>query len=88
MRDTVRDPKFLLQKELSFELERRFPERFIPRYSMVMFHHDISYAKAYERGRVQAEILDELTREATSLADVDLRRAGELVNAKLSRRLD
>lgn len=26
MRDTVRDPKFLLQKELSFELERRFPD--------------------------------------------------------------
>ncbi len=30
MRDTVRDPKFLLRKELSFELERRYPDRFIP----------------------------------------------------------
>ena len=34
MRDTVRQPKFALQKELAFELERRFPTQFIPRYSM------------------------------------------------------
>ena len=57
MRDTVRDPKFMLRKELSFELERRHPGRFIPRYSMVMFHHEIPYALALERGKVQAAIL-------------------------------
>jgi kynurenine 3-monooxygenase len=32
MRDSVCDPKFLLQKELSLRLEQRFPEQFIPRY--------------------------------------------------------
>lgn len=83
MRDTVRDPKFLLQKELSFELERRFPEHFIPRYSMVMFHHEIPYAEAYERGRVQAEILTELTREAVALPEVDMQRAAALVETRL-----
>ena len=41
MRDTVRDPKFHLHKALSLELERRHPQRFVPRYSMVMFHDDI-----------------------------------------------
>ncbi|HSD68071.1 MAG TPA: NAD(P)/FAD-dependent oxidoreductase, partial [Woeseiaceae bacterium] len=41
MRDTVRDPGFLLRKALAFELERRLPGRFIPRYSMVMFHDEI-----------------------------------------------
>ena len=46
MRDTVRDPKFHLQKALSLELERRYPERFVPRYSMVMFHDEIPYALA------------------------------------------
>ncbi|HEY7378045.1 MAG TPA: NAD(P)/FAD-dependent oxidoreductase, partial [Steroidobacteraceae bacterium] len=61
MRDSVRDPKFVLQKELSLELEQRFPRQFIPRYSMVMFHHEIPYAVAFERGRIQQEILNDLT---------------------------
>jgi len=72
MRDTVRQPRFLLQKELSFELERRFPNQFIPRYSMVMFHHAIPYAVAYERGKIQAQILDELTKDGSTLAHVDM----------------
>ncbi len=83
MRDTVRHPKFLLQKELSFELERRFPEQFIPRYSMVMFHHDIPYAAAYERGKIQAQILDELTDHATALSEVNMQLAAIRINALL-----
>ena len=35
-------------------LERRFPDRFIPRYSMVMFHPEIPYAEALRRGAIQA----------------------------------
>jgi hypothetical protein len=38
MRDTVRDESFLRRKALELALERRHPQRFIPRYSMVMFH--------------------------------------------------
>ena len=41
-------------------LERRFPDRFIPRYSMVMFHPEIPYAEALRRGAVQEELLAEL----------------------------
>ncbi len=83
MRDTVRDPKFLLRKELAFELERRYPDRFIPRYSMVMFHHEIPYSVAYERGLIQAGILERLTEQATSLAEVDLQRADAEVRSAL-----
>jgi kynurenine 3-monooxygenase len=83
MRDTVRHPKFQLQKALSLELERRFPDRFVPRYSMVMFHDEIPYAVAYERGRAQSEILDELIRTAMTLDDVDYRAAATLIEAKL-----
>jgi kynurenine 3-monooxygenase len=83
MRELVADPHFLLQQSLALELERRYPRRFIPRYSMVMFHHEISYRTAQERGRVQAQILAELTREAASLADVDYARAARLVEAEL-----
>jgi len=83
MRDTVRDPKFQLQKALSLELERRFPGRFIPRYSMVMFHHEIGYADAYARGQIQQELLDELTRETARIEEVDWGRAERLIGDRL-----
>ena len=83
MRDTVRHPKFQLQKVLSLELERRFPDRFVPRYSMVMFHDRIAYATAQQRGRIQHEILDALTLDAASMDQIDFEQAGSLIEAKL-----
>jgi kynurenine 3-monooxygenase len=82
MRSTVREPKFQLKKDLSFRLEERHPGRFIPRYSMVMFH-TIPYAEAQRRGAIQEGILDELTRTATSLDEVDLARADRLIAERL-----
>jgi kynurenine 3-monooxygenase len=83
MRDTVRDPKFMLRKELSFELERRHPQRFIPRYSMVMFHHEIPYRVAYERGRVQDAVLASLTADADSVAGIPTAQMDALVTERL-----
>jgi kynurenine 3-monooxygenase len=82
MRSTVREPKFQLKKDLSFRLEERHPGRFIPRYSMVMFH-TIPYAEAKRRGAIQEEILDELTSRAASLGEVDLARADRLITERL-----
>ncbi len=78
MRDSVRDPKFQLRKQLEFELERRFPDRFIPRYSMVMFHH-MPYSEALQRGQVQDELLKTLMADANDLNDVDFERAARMV---------
>jgi len=86
MRDTVRDAKFQLRADLSFELERRFPGRFIPRYSMVMFHPEIPYAEAQRRGELQARILAELTDRIDSLTRVDLNRAAVLIDEHLAGR--
>jgi len=72
MRDTVRDPKFALRKSLAFELEKRLPNTFIPRYSMVMFHADIPYLVAQQRGEVQNALLEEFTANAADLASVDI----------------
>jgi kynurenine 3-monooxygenase len=82
MRDEVRDAKFQLRAELSFELERRFPT-FIPRYSMVMFHPEIPYAEAQRRGALQARILHELSSGAQLLRQVDFERAKALVESLL-----
>jgi kynurenine 3-monooxygenase len=82
MRSTVREPAFQLKKELSFHLEERHPRRFIPRYSMVMFHR-IPYAEAQRRGEIQAGILEELTRDARSVEEVDFALADRLIAEKL-----
>jgi kynurenine 3-monooxygenase len=63
MRDTVRSPAFARRQALAAQLERRFPDRFIPRYSMVMFHPEIPYAEAQRRGLAQQRILDALEAE-------------------------
>jgi kynurenine 3-monooxygenase len=84
MRERVVDPKFRLQQTLALELERRHPQRFIPRYSMVMFHHEISYLTAQQRGAIQNRLLAELTADAASLADIDYERATRDINRELS----
>jgi kynurenine 3-monooxygenase len=60
MRDGVRSAVFAQRKRLAAELERDFPGRFIPRYSMVMFHPEIPYAEAQRRGAQQESLLDRL----------------------------
>jgi kynurenine 3-monooxygenase len=84
MRDRVLDPKHVLQHDLGFALEQRMPDRFIPRYSMVMFHDEIPYAIAKERGEQQQALLDELTKNADTMADIDMDTAESLVKARLS----
>ena len=83
MRERVADPKFQLRQALSLELERRFPRRFIPRYSMVMFHHEIPYLTAQQRGATQDEILSGLTQGAGALSNIDFGRAELEITAKL-----
>jgi kynurenine 3-monooxygenase len=84
MRDGVLDPKFALRKELSFELEKRLPNQFIPRYSMVMFHEKIPYAVSYQRGEIQKKLLAELTMNAEKLEEIDLNYAEKVVATKLA----
>ena len=83
MRDTVREPAFLLRRRIGFELEHRFPERFVPRYSLVMFRDDVPYAEAQRRGRIQEEILRSLTSGIDDAGAVDYRLAARLIAARL-----
>ena len=82
MRSTVRDPKYQLKKALAFRLEDRHPERFIPRYSMVMFHR-IPYAEAQRRGVIQEQILEVLTAPGGDLDSVDYGYADRLIAERL-----
>ena len=60
MRSSVRGADFAARKAIGSELEQRFPQRFIPRYSMVMFHPEIPYREAQRRGLLQERVLDAL----------------------------
>ncbi len=77
MRAAVVDPRYLLQRELALELERRHPDRWADRYGMVMFT-TIPYAEVEARTARQQAILDELTAGVTHLDQVDRARADEL----------
>ncbi|MEM1091566.1 MAG: NAD(P)/FAD-dependent oxidoreductase [Pseudomonadota bacterium] len=82
MRSAVADPGYRLRRALEQALERRFPERFVPRYSLVMFRQ-LDYRRAQERGRINLSILHALTDGISSLDDVDWARAEVLVNRSL-----
>ena len=81
MRASVRDAGFVRRRALALALEQRFPDRFIPRYSMVMFHPEIPYAEALRRGEIQARLLEEL--DAGEGRELDAARAEALIRARL-----
>ncbi len=79
MRDSVTNPQFLLKKKVGFELEKRWPDKFIPRYSMVIFRPDIPYAEAQRRGAIQDKILAQLCAGITAPDQVNWVEAEKLV---------
>lgn len=57
MRDKVADPVFLLEKKIEKHLAALLPDKVVPKYTMVTFSPEISYADALRRGQIQDEIL-------------------------------
>jgi kynurenine 3-monooxygenase len=78
MRAGVVDPSYLIKRELALELGTRYPDRFTPRYGMVMFT-TLPYAEARSRAEAQAGILTELTAGLDDIDEVDFDRAARLV---------
>ncbi len=83
MRSDVVDPDYVLRRELALELERRHPDRFVPRYGMVMFT-TMPYAAVQDRARRQQKLLSVVTEGLDPTTDgvdaVDLDRAAALVD--------
>lgn len=84
MRDLVADPKFLLKKELEHKLEENFPYEFISKYSMVTFH-DIPYAEAMKKGRIQDSVLERLCHNANTLEELNLDSVKEEIDRALNK---
>lgn len=84
MRDKVADERFLFQKKIEAELHLRYPNEWIPQYTLVTFS-DVPYSTALAKGGVQNTIVNNYITEATmanpSLIDYekimeDLRASG------------
>lgn len=82
MRDRTADPNFLLKKKVEQALEDKFPELFIPKYSMVSFHR-LPYAAALAKGTVQDKILADLCSSIHSVEELDWQKAETLIKKTL-----
>ena len=56
MRDKTADPKFLLQKKIEKHFSIKYPDKWLPLYSMVTFS-DIPYSKAWSLGKKQETMM-------------------------------
>jgi kynurenine 3-monooxygenase len=83
MRDRVGDPRFLFRKKVEFALQEQYPQRFVPKYSMVTFLR-VPYATALKRGQVQDRMLTELCEHIDRIEDLDWKKAERLVDSELS----
>jgi kynurenine 3-monooxygenase len=84
MRDKIADKRFLLNKKIEAELFKRFPDTFVPKYSMVTFYR-FPYATALRRGNIQQEILNELSEGKTSVEEIDFTKGEKLVMERLNK---
>jgi len=83
MRDRVGDPRFLFRKKVEFALQEKYPQRFVPKYSMVTFLR-VPYTTALKRGQVQDRMLTELCEHIDRIDDLDWKKAERLVDSELS----
>jgi kynurenine 3-monooxygenase len=78
MRDLVAAPRYQLKKKIESELYKMYPDKFIPKYSMVTFLR-IPYGTALERGKIQEQILEELSESISTLEEVNWEKAKSLI---------
>ena len=57
MRDRVGNPSFLLQKKIEAWFNEKYPEKWIPLYSMVTYSPHIRYSEALRIGNKQEAIM-------------------------------
>ncbi len=60
MRDKVADPRFLLQKKIEAKLYEKYPDKWIPTYSLVTFSPHIRYSDAYSNSMRQEVIMQQI----------------------------
>jgi len=83
MRDKVADPRFLLQKKIEAKINAKYPEQWIPLYTMVTFSPDMPYSQALKNGQKQEEIMQKLMKHIETEADFDKPEVQEIIREKM-----
>jgi kynurenine 3-monooxygenase len=78
MRDLIAEPRFQLKKKIEAELYKRYPEKFIPKYTMVTFMR-MPFSEALKRRLSQDKILNDLTEGINSFDEVDWKKAEGMI---------
>jgi kynurenine 3-monooxygenase len=60
MRDKTADPKFILQKKIEARFNNKYPDKWIPLYSMVTYSPQIRYSTALKEGQRQEAIMQKI----------------------------
>jgi len=84
MRDKVADPKFLLQKKIEAKLHEKYPDKWIPAYSLVTFNPQIRYSEALKRGRRQEMIMQQIMRMPAIEQKWDSEEVEEIILSQLN----
>lgn len=84
MRDLVAEPRFQLKKKIESVLYNKYPDIFIPKYTMVTFLR-VPYSIALKRGKIQESILHELSEGITEINEVNMKLAEKLISEKLNK---
>ncbi|MEM9829580.1 MAG: NAD(P)/FAD-dependent oxidoreductase [Bacteroidota bacterium] len=82
MRDLVGDREFLERKKIEAELHHRFPDRWVPLYTMVTFTN-MRYSEALQIGQQQDRIMRQVMKHydyASELTDQDYERIVTLLD--------
>ncbi|WEK35310.1 MAG: NAD(P)/FAD-dependent oxidoreductase [Candidatus Pseudobacter hemicellulosilyticus] len=60
MRDRVADPRFQLQKKIEAKLHEKYPDQWVPAYSLVTFSPQLRYSEALTNGQRQEQVMQQV----------------------------
>ena len=83
MRDKTADPKFLLQKKIEARFSEKYPNKWIPLYSMVTYNPQIRYSVALHEGQKQENIMQKIM----SMQNIDTKWDSEEVEKEILKHL-
>lgn len=79
MMSKTADAHFLLQKEVENDIQKRFPEKYAARYTLIT-HSLVRYSICKEIGVAQQKMLDELCAGIKSAKEVDFAKVPKLID--------
>lgn len=83
MRDKTADSKFLLQKKIEARFNQKYPDKWIPLYSMVTYSPHIRYSVALKEGQKQEAIMQKVM----AMKDIDSKWDSEEVENEILKHL-